>query len=574
MTSGARGRNSCRIVLLTTAVGAAAHLGAPAQADHPVPQPKMGAPLNGLSPEQLDLFWAGRQDYDTQLLAEEGLGPVFNKESCANCHNQAGIVGGPGAQMVTRFGLAGKGGFDPLSNLGGPLLQQASISLDCAESIPPMANTQTFRLTPGVMGYGLVEAIPDSQILAVRDAQPEARRGTAHMVVPFETPGEERVGRFGWKAQVATVLTFSADAALNELGLTNRFLTEDNDPNGTDPPGNGDPDFCDEVPDPEDGPDGDGLHFIDRITAFQRYLAQAPQTPRSGMTGEAIFEQIGCAVCHTPSFTTADDDALEPAIRNQTVRPYSDFLLHDMGQAADFFPEGIHGGQLMRTAPLAGLRFRDPLWHDGRFGGGIFEDRVTGAINEHGALGSQGAEAQAGFAGLSVPDREALFAFLDSLGRIEFDADGDNDVDIEDFIGFDGAAGFEGCFGGGPYTPNDPCAVHDIDQDGDVDFDDFDVMSTVYEDELTDCNENGVFDLEDVLAGTSQDINGNAVPDDCEGCLADVDGSGAVDVDDLVEVILAWGPCGGDCPADIDASGAVDVDDLIAVILGWGGDCS
>src|SRR5690606_1583781 len=145
-----------------------------------------------------------------------------------------------------------------------------------------------------------------------------------------------RAGRFGWKAQVATVLTFSADAAQNEMGLSNRFLPFDNAPNG-------DLDLlalCDTVPEPEDGPDEEGLHFIDRITDFQRYIAPPPQTPKSGMTGEAIFISIGCAKCHIPEWTTRNDGDLEDAIRGKTIKPYSDFLLHDMGELGDGIVQG------------------------------------------------------------------------------------------------------------------------------------------------------------------------------------------------------------------------------------------
>ena len=109
-----------------------------------------------------------------------------------------------------------------------------------------------------------------------------------------------RVGRFGWKAQIPTLLSFSADAALNEMGITNRFLEDDNDPNGdTDP-------LCDDTMlDPELPQDQvTGLYFTDRVALFQRYMAAPPQTPRSGMTGEVIFDSIGCTGCHVAQFIT------------------------------------------------------------------------------------------------------------------------------------------------------------------------------------------------------------------------------------------------------------------------------
>jgi hypothetical protein len=251
-----------------------------AVADPIVPQSRMGDPLQGLTAAQLQLFQTGKVKFVTTLTAEAGLGPCFNKASCGNCHNNP--TGGTGTQTVTRFGLIDKGNFDPLAYLGGSLLQAQAISETCQEVVPPEANITSLRVTNGALAYGLVEAIADDSILAGRDAQPVAQQGVAHMVGAFEDPPKSRlhVGRFGWKAQVATVLTFSADASLNEMGLTNRFVLEENAPNGD----QGLLAQCDAVADPEDFPDGAGLEFIDYVTFFQRYLAHAPQTPRSGMS--------------------------------------------------------------------------------------------------------------------------------------------------------------------------------------------------------------------------------------------------------------------------------------------------
>ena len=114
---------------------------------------------------------------------------------------------------------------------------------------------RTLRVTNSALAFGLVEAISDADLLANRDAQPESQRGQAHMVTNFEDPPDELyVGRFGWKAQVASVLTFSADAAQNEMGLSNRFLPFDNAPNGNEKL----LEQCDTVADPEDAPDAEG----------------------------------------------------------------------------------------------------------------------------------------------------------------------------------------------------------------------------------------------------------------------------------------------------------------------------
>lgn len=482
------------------------------------PQPKMGQPLLGLTPQQLQRFQAGRADFMHVFQASEGLGPIFNQTSCASCHNNP--VGGPGGQLVTRFGYTdGKGNFDPLEALGGSLLQANAINVACQEVIPGVANTIAQRATTSALGMGLVEAIADADI-AIRETNPPSIHvsGRVHWVQPLETPtGPLRAGRFGWKAQVATTLSFSGDAAQNELGFSNRLLPFDNAPNGNQALLA----QWDNVPDPEDGPDAQGLHFIDRITDFQRFLAPPPQTPRSGMTGEAIFQAVGCADCHTPSYTTSNDPALEPAIRNKLIKPYSDFLVHDMGIAADFIEQGAVTGNELRTPSLWGVRNRDPLWHDGRIVGGTLQTRVLGpggVIDQHAAFGSEAAPSAAAFNALSMADKLRVVAFLDSLGRAEFDWNGD---DVRDQVDL---AAFRAAYGGGPYTADAPEAVFDFNQDGQVDQTDLAAFALVYE---VDCNGNGINDLQDVLSGASADSNGNLLPDECEHCQQDLGFAGA-----------------------------------------------
>jgi len=332
----------------------------------------------------------------------------------------------------------------------------------------------------------------------------------------------------GWKAQVATVLTFSGDASKNELGFTNRLAPTENAPNGN---------MVllaqwDNVADPEDGPDVNGLDFIDRITHFQRYLAAPPQTPKSGMSGEGIFNSVGCADCHIASWTTKNDPALEPALRNQTIRPYTDFLLHDMGIAADFITDGGATGSELRTPSLWGVRSRDPLWHDGRVVGGTLETRLLGAsgvIALHAVFGSEARTSGLAFQALPTADQLAVVAFLDSLGRAEFDSNGDDQLDRADL------AAFQLAQVGGPYTADDAESVFDINQDGWVDNLDLNMFATVYEE---DCNSNGSNDLADVLTGGHDDANSNLVPDECEHCQTDLGFAGGG--------TLTLGICGDD----------------------------
>ena len=488
------------------------------------PQPKMGDPLDGLTAAQLQRFEDGRVDFSTPLTVAEGLGPIFNQVSCANCHNNP--VGGSGGTTVTRFGFDdGKGGFDPLTGLGGSLLQQGAINPAAVEVIPATANVTAQRVTPSVLGAGLIEAILDADIEANETTPPSTNvSGRVHWVTPLEDPtGPQRAGRMGWKAQLATVLSFSGDAAQNEMGLTNRLLPSENAPNGN---------LAlltqyDTVADPEDAPDANGLEFIDRITNFQRYLAAPPQTPRSGMAGEVVFDNVGCADCHVSTWTTSNDPALEAAIRNKTIHPYSDFLLHDMGVAADFIGDGDASTQELRTPSLWGVRSRNALWHDGRVVGGPLQTRILGAggvIDLHAALGSEARTSALAFQAQSAADQLAVVAFLDSLGRAEFDWDGDNDLDEVDL------AAFVTAMAGGPYTADDAEAVFDINQDGVVDLLDRDAFALVYE---VDCNGNGVNDLADVVTGGFDDANQNLIPDECEYCQVDLGfaGGGALRID-------------------------------------------
>ena len=532
----------------------------------PVVQPQMGDPLAGLTELQVDRFLLGLEAYQLNFTAETGLGPGFNQTSCASCHNNP--VGGPGAQLVTRFGRMGKkGGFDPLIALGGSLLQANALSETCQEFIPSIANVTSLRITPGTLGYGLVEAIPDESLLAVRDSQSASVRGVARMGTPIEG-GDERVGRFGWKAQLATVMSFSVDASLQEIGITSVLLPVENAPQG---------DWenvleCDEVADPEDPVDAMGVSYTQRVTDFQRYLAAPPQMPRSGMTGETVFVAAGCASCHPSAYTTADDPMLEDVLRNVEIKPYGDFLLHDMGSAADGIADGSATVREMRTPPLWGVRRRNPMWHDGRVGGGTFETRVIEAIELHGASGSQGMAAAAAFTGLSTADRSALVSFLNSLGRAQFDGNGDDRVDLADLfaddIGLVPCSMIDMVIG-----PDDPCAVHDLDEDGSVTMADAVYYASALGPLAIDCDGDGVTDVLEIFTDPALDADQDGLLDGCTLCPADVSGNGVVDTDDILAVLSAWGPCGAPaCPGDVDGDGQAGVNDILMIISEWG-DC-
>ena len=547
-------------ILLAAALGASTAMGedlGPIQL-----QERNGAPFRDLSPLELQRFQDGRVDFQSPISIEMGSGPGLNKSNCGSCHGTGTIIGGPGVIQVTLFGAEDKGSFIGLEHLGGPVFQLNSISSECHEELPPEATIIENRVTLGALAYGLVEAIPDAELHALEDpmdADGDGISGRVHVVESLEAPGVPRAGRFGWKAQIATILTFSAEAAVGEMGFTNRLVPEETAPNGDE--------LllaeCDTVADPEDGPDGDGLHFIDRVTFFQRYLAPPPQTPRTGMAGQVIFNDIGCAKCHTPTFTTPNDPTLEAALRNREFHPYSDFLLHSMGLLTDGIRQGDAMETEMRTPPLWGLRWRDPMLHDGRAAGGTFISRTTVAIQEHGPFG-EGATSAAAFDALSAEDKAALFRFLDSLGRNEFDYDGDEDVDLDDF------QAFKACFDAGvAITPEDTCAIGDIDQDGDIDMTDADYFMQAYDGTIEDCNENGLNDLIEILQGTVTDADGDGEPDECF-CLGDINEDNIVDGVDLSAILGYWNTTNPS--VDLDENGLVDGADL-AILLGEWGAC-
>lgn len=526
-------------------------------------QPKSGAPLQGLTEYELGLFQAGRVAFLRGISEPEGLGPIMNKAGCFSCHSEP--LGGWGAITVTRFGVLDKDGH--FTNWPGEeqsLAQALAISPECAEIVPEGAHT-ALRVTNSSLAFGMIEAIPDADIAANADpddADKDGISGRVHWVMPLEARKGSplRAGRFGWKAQVATVLTFSGDAARNEMGFTNRLEPTETAPNG---------DLkrleaCDSVADPEDFEDVEGFAYIDRVTHFQRYLGVPPQTPKSGMTGETVFNAIGCAKCHIPEWTTSNDPMLEEAIRGKTIRPFSDFLLHDIGAMADGISQGDATEQEMRTPVLWSLRQRTIMMHDASIAGDTFENRLTAVILAHGLFG-EGAEVADNFLNLSAADQSHLLNFLGSLGRIEFDDDVDGHVNIIDALYLKFV-----CYGT-TVTPDDHCAVHDINQDGVVDLADMQYFVMAYEGQNGDCNNNGQADIIDIILGIAADDDFDGIPDNCT-CAGDTNLDGRIDGSDLGTVLGFWGVGGAYSVADLNWDGIVDGNDL-GSLLGFWGNC-
>jgi len=365
-------------------------------------QPRFGDPLPGLSPALMAAWKDGRDEFEQVETVASGLGPIFNGVSCVACHNGP-ATGGSSTTTVTRFGALINGVFDPLTALGGSLLQAFAIRPDAVEIVPPQANVVAHRQSTPLFGLGLVEAIPDATILAnVKVAPVNGVLGKEAMITDVVS-GTQRVGRFGWKAQQATVLAFAADAYLNEMGITNRFFPTENAPNGN----TALLAQLDTVADPEDTVDpATGKSDIDKVTDFMTLLAPPPPVPLSpsAALGRNLFNQVNCHQCHTPVMFTGPNAI--PALNSKPVHLWSDLLLHDMGSLGDGIVQSAAGAREMKTSPLWGLRASAPYLHDGR------APTVDAAIRAH---DGEGVVSRNQYIALPPAQKQQLIDFVLSL---------------------------------------------------------------------------------------------------------------------------------------------------------------
>ncbi|MCM3879061.1 MAG: c-type cytochrome [Vicinamibacterales bacterium] len=364
-----------------------------------------GGALAGISPAEFEEFRLGLDDFLEVEAAEEGLGPAFNGTSCAVCHNVP-VIGGTGTIAELRAGRRNASGeFETLDGTGETLFHLFSVpGHSCQPILPADATVFARRVPIPLFGAGLVEAIPDETIRALEDPTDrngDGVSGRAGMVVDVAS-GEHRVGRFGWKAQHATLLSFSGDAYRNEMGITNDLFPLE--------AAFGIPAdrmrLCDPFPDPEDKPDPrTKRRGIDNFTSFMRLLAPIPRSgvDETARQGEAIFAAIGCTACHVPSLTTGPSS--HPVFDRKIVALFSDLLLHEIG-TGDGIRQGPAEANEIRTPALWGLRHRRPLLHDGSAG------TVEEAIRRH---GQEAALARRGFERLSDAEREAVLSFLRTL---------------------------------------------------------------------------------------------------------------------------------------------------------------
>ena len=364
-----------------------------------------GEPLPGLTPREFEEFRLGLDDFTEVETAEEGLGPAFNGTSCAVCHSVPAIGGG-GFMAEARAGYRdADGSFRGLNEDGDTLIHLFSVpSHKCQPLIPDGVNVIARRAPIPLFGAGLVEAIPDDTILNLEDPSDRDRDGVsgrAGIIVDAAT-GERRVGRFGWKAQHATLLAFGADAYRNEMGITNDLFRKESLFGITETQLR----LCDPLPDPEDVRDrSTGRRGIDNFESFMRFLAPIPRSHADEETreGERLFSAIGCASCHVPALTTGP--SANPLFHRRSVPLFSDLLLHDVG-IGDGIKQGAAEAHEIRTPALWGLRLRRPLLHNGS------AITVEDAVMQH---RNEADLARRGFERLAPDQRRALLAFLRSL---------------------------------------------------------------------------------------------------------------------------------------------------------------
>ena len=378
-------------------------LGCGSQVQPPNTETEPGLPVPGLNEAELAAFATGQAIFNRPFAPEEGLGPLFNQDRCGSCHDLP-TSGGHGAEpvtKVTRFDPAE--GCSTLPEHGGDLLQLVVIESVrkmgiTAERIPPGLTAASEIRAPAVYGLGLVAQIPEDSITRRADpddADGDGISGRANL----DTDG--RAGRFGRKAQHATLRGFIEEAIRLEMGITTPSHPYEESRNGSPLP-----DGADNVPDPEVGEEELRLlvDYIRFLAPPRRLLPEGPEALADVEEGEKIFEFMGCVRCHTPSFTTSTTES--PALDRKRFRLYSDLLLHDMGpELAGTCSPGTTPAE-WKTSRLVGLGHRSEFLHDGR------AQRIENAILLH---GGEAAASRDIFRRLTEKARSQVLSFLRSL---------------------------------------------------------------------------------------------------------------------------------------------------------------
>jgi CxxC motif-containing protein (DUF1111 family) len=397
---------------------------APAGFDTPtlVANPGSKSSSNGLIEPLGDTFALDQQIYETFHDVNSGLGPVYNGRACAECH-QNPVSGGASQFTELRIGHRDQNGnfVNPTVPIddgaatitGRSILNDRAVVPEAQEHIPVTENIRALRAALNTLGDGFVESIADSTLQSIAAQQPQLSggriRGEAIQVPLFEAPHQTRVGRFGWKDQHGSLLSFIADAYLNEMGVTNRLRPHDTTTIGK------------VTADPEDTPDSLGLADIDHFAAFIRGTKVPPRDSNlaataSALSGEQLFAGIGCAACHVTTLTTAPAGTVvdggmfvvPDALGNKIIHPFSDFLLHDI-ETGDGIVQtaGLQEtANKLRTAPLWGLRMRPRYMHD------LLSPTLENAIERH---RGEAEHVSRRFRELSPAEKQDLVTFLNSL---------------------------------------------------------------------------------------------------------------------------------------------------------------
>ncbi|HMV67355.1 MAG TPA: di-heme oxidoredictase family protein [Myxococcota bacterium] len=340
-----------------------------------------GGPMPGTTPDALAAFAEGRLLFDRSFGIAEGLGmPAFNGDACRACHFDPVIGGaGPLDVNVIRGGHVDEAGvYTPVD--GYDVIHRMLLLDSRPRRVPPEGNVLEHRQTPAIFGLGLLEEVTEAAILA--NADPDDRRAPFGISGRAPTLPDGRLGRFGWKAQVPTLLEFAESALSDEMGLTVPAAGTTQYGRTTD---------ADRRPDPEVD-----LDVISSLTVFMRGLAPPPAgAPDAG--GQAVFERVGCDDCHTPSL----DGPSGP------VRAYTDMLLHDVLPAGvPGIRQGVATEGEFRTPPLWGVSHTPPYMHDGS------ATTLADAIDHH---DGEAAASRRSWAALSPADRQRLLTFLGGL---------------------------------------------------------------------------------------------------------------------------------------------------------------
>jgi len=386
--------------------------------------------------------------FDETEAVDDGLGPLYNAQSCRECH-QNPTSGGTSQVAELRVGHQGPDHIFhnpeiPIAHgteiiKGRTLVNDRSIcpsaaftDLEIQEHVPDSENIRTNRMSLGLLGDGFVEVVADETLLELARKQCKESHhkicGQAIYVPIVEAPGQTGIGRFGWKDQHASLLSFSGDAYLNEMGITSRLFPDEVTK------------LCNTAPEPNNQSGSDGLDDVDHFARFIRASKAPARDAKLADTAQAkkgsqLFDKIGCATCHVRTLTTAAAGTkinggtytIPDALGGKTFYPYSDFLLHNVGtgdgivvpmvehygtrmyqiQWRNFSSQQFQNAQnKLRTAPLWGLRFRNRLMHDGQ------STTLRDAIVRH---GKEARDSAKHFKHLSAADQQAVLDFVNSL---------------------------------------------------------------------------------------------------------------------------------------------------------------